>query len=56
MLRKYFWSSVVLSVLASMAVLLPVVAEEAGAAQPVPGHTCLVPATPRTEHAPDHHR
>jgi hypothetical protein len=42
-------------VLATLAVGL-VAAPPADAAQPVPGHTGLVPSTPRTNTPPDQHR
>lgn len=48
MLRKSFLSAVALAIVASTAVLLPAVTDVAEAAQPVPGHTRLVPDVPRT--------
>lgn len=48
MSRKFTVSIAVVAVLASTLVLLPAMNGVAGAAQPVPGHTRLVPDVPRT--------
>jgi PKD repeat protein len=48
MLRKFSLSAAIMAVLASTLVLLPAMTGVASAAQPVPGHTKLVPDVPRT--------